>query len=133
MQKITEIVRELRKKSTPAEKELWQKLRAHRFMGLKFKRQEPIIFEYDNKKHFFVADFLCLNNKMIIEVNGKIHDYQRDHDMIREDILVTLGYRVIRYKNEEILNNVNKVLMKLKKEIVDAPPQPSPKERENDR
>jgi very-short-patch-repair endonuclease len=127
MSKITEIVRELRKYSTPAEKELWQKLRAHRFMGLKFKRQEPIIFEYDNKKHFFVADFLCLNNKMIIEVDGKIHDYQKEHDIIREDILVTLGYRVVRYKNEEILNNLNKVLIKLKKEIDDTPPKTLPK------
>ena len=122
MSKITETVRKLRKKSTPAEKELWQKLRAHRFMGLKFKRQEPIIFEYDNKKHFFIADFLCLNNKMIIEVDGKIHDYQKKYDIIREDILVNLGYKVVRYKNEEILNNLNKVLIKLKKEIDDAPP-----------
>ena len=122
MSKITETVRKLRKKSTPAEKELWQKLRAHRFMGLKFKRQEPIIFEYDNKKHFFIADFLCLNNKMIIEVDGKIHDYQKKYDIIREDILVTLGYKVVRYKNEEILNNLNKVLIKLKKEIDDACP-----------
>ena len=127
MSKITEIVRELRKKSTLAEKELWQKLRAHKFMGLKFKRQEPIIFEYDNKKHFFVADFLCLNNKMIIEIDGKIHDYQKDHDIIREDILVNLGYKVVRYKNEEILNNLNKVLIKLKKEINDAPLQTIPK------
>ncbi len=127
MSKITEIVRELRKKSTLAEKELWQKLRAHKFMGLKFKRQEPIIFEYDNKKHFFVADFLCLNNKIIIEIDGKIHDYQKDHDIIREDILVNLGYKVVRYKNEEILNNLNKVLIKLKKEINDAPLQTIPK------
>ncbi len=100
MHNITEIVRELRRRSTPAEMILWEKLRAHRFMGLKFKRQEPIIFDYENKKHFFVADFLCLNNKTVIEVDGKIHDYQKEHDKLRDDILTTLGYKVIRIKNE---------------------------------
>ncbi|RLC50887.1 MAG: hypothetical protein DRH79_06975 [Candidatus Cloacimonadota bacterium] len=114
---ITKICRELRKNSTPAEKVFWEKVRAHRFMGLKFKRQEPIIFEYDNSKHFFVADFLCLNNKLIIEVDGKIHDYQKNHDKIRDNILTTLGYEVIRIKNEEVLNDVNLVMIKLKKKI----------------
>ncbi len=128
MQTITEIVRRLRHNSTTEEKILWEKLRAHRFMGLKFKRQEPIIFDYDGKKRFFVADFLCLNNKFIIEVDGKIHDYQKHHDLIRDNILITLGYKVLRIKNEDVLSNVNIVLIKLKKEF--ASPQPSPQERE---
>ena len=117
MQSITEIVRELRRRSTHTEKILWEKIRGHRFMGLKFKRQEPIIFDYDNKRRFFVADFLCLNNKTVIEIDGKIHDYQQEHDKFRDEILTTLGYKVIRIKNEEILNNVNTVLIKLKREF----------------
>ena len=117
MPNITEIARNLRKNSTPAERILWEKFRAHRFMGLKFKRQEPIIFEYDNSKHFFVADFLCSNNKLIIEVDGKIHDYQKDHDRIRDDILNTIGYEVVRFKNEEVMSDVNLVMIKLKKKI----------------
>ncbi|MCK5052187.1 MAG: DUF559 domain-containing protein [Candidatus Cloacimonetes bacterium] len=120
MQTITKIVRELRRNSTPEEKILWEKFRAHRFMGLKFKRQEPIIFDYDGKKRFFVADFLCLNNKFIIEVDRKIHDYQKHHDLIRDNILTTLGYRVVRIRNEEVLNNVNIVLIKLKSEFASS-------------
>ena len=131
MQTITQVVRELRRNSTREEKILWEKFRAHRFMGLKFKRQEPIIFDYDGEKRFFVADFLCLNNKFIIEVDGKIHDYQKHHDQIRDNILTTLGYKILRIKNEEVLHNVNIVLIKLKKEF--ASPQPSPLEREKKR
>jgi len=62
-----------------------------------------------------------LNNKTVIEVDGKIHDYQKEHDKLRDDILTTLGYKVIRINNEEILNNLNTVLMKLKRELAPLP------------
>lgn len=114
MNQVTDIVRELRKKSTPAEKIFWEKVKAHRFLGLKFKRQEPIFFDYDNTKCFFVADFICLNNKTVIEIDGRIHDHQKDHDLIRDDILNKLGYRVIRIKNEEIIKDAEIVLDKIK-------------------
>ena len=114
MSEITDIVRNLRKNSTPAEKVLWEKLRDHRFIGLKFKRQEPIIFKYDNSKRFFVADFLCPDLKLSIELDGKIHEYQKEHDEIRDEILLILGYQIIRISNQEVLNNINLVLMKLK-------------------
>jgi very-short-patch-repair endonuclease len=128
MSEVTEIVRELRQKSTPAEKILWKHLRAHRFKGLKIKRQKPIIFTHDGAKRFFVADFLCLNDKTVIEVDGKIHDYQKEHDEFRDEILHLLGYKVIRIKNEEILRDINGVLMRLNKVLTS--PQPSPVERE---
>ena len=117
MSEITEIVRNSRKNSTPAEKILWNRLRNHKFIGLKFKRQEPIIFKYDNEKRFFVADFLCPEQKVVIELDGKIHDYQKGHDKIRDEILKTLGYYVVRIANDEVLNNVNIVLIKLKRII----------------
>ncbi|MDO9576810.1 MAG: DUF559 domain-containing protein [Candidatus Cloacimonadales bacterium] len=124
MFEITEIVRELRKNSTPEERILWKKLRAHRFKNLKIKRQEPIIFEYFGERRFFVADFYCVDNKTIIEVDGKIHDYHKEHDLIRDDILCVLGYKVIRIKNEEILENIYKVLIKLSEVLSPSPALP---------
>jgi very-short-patch-repair endonuclease len=102
--RITELVRELRKNQTAEEKLLWQLVRNRKLQGLKFLRQHPIIYGSDHNggTRFFVADFYCAEKKLVIEIDGKIHDFQRDYDRNRDLILSELNLRVLRLKNEEL-------------------------------
>ena len=107
--------RELRQRMTDAESLLWINLRNRKFHGLKFLRQHPIIYDtYNNKPLYFIADFYCAEKKLIIEVDGKIHDFQKEEDQHREEILKSLKLAVLRIKNEEV-DNVHAVLEKINK------------------
>jgi len=104
--KTTKIKRiNLRKTSTPSENILWESLRAKRFHNFKFFRQYGI-GEY-------IADFYCPELKLVIEVDGKIHDFQKEYDKVRDDYMKNLNILVVRFKNEEIIDNIESVLKKL--------------------
>src|SRR5690606_13683450 len=62
----------------------------------------------------FIADFVCLDRKLIIEVDGDIHDFQQEKDKEREDVLKELGYTILRFKNEEVLGDIDSVISKIK-------------------
>lgn len=111
---ITQTVRDLRKRQTPAEAKLWQALRNRKLCGKKFLRQQPIIFELDGNRRFFVADFYCHEAKLVIEVDGGIHETQKEYDKLRTHIINTLGIRVIRFKNEEVIHSLKDTLAKIK-------------------
>ena len=101
----TSRVRQLRTNMTPEEKVLWQKLRNRNFRGLKFLRQHPIIYEkISGKPLYFVPDFYCSEKKTIIEIDGKIHEFQKEYDERREEILTNMDLRILRFKNEELKN-----------------------------
>ncbi|MBM4175885.1 MAG: endonuclease domain-containing protein [Ignavibacteria bacterium] len=108
------VCRELRKNSTKAERIFWEKVRNKQFYGKKFYRQYPIFHDRTGKETFFVADFFCHSDKLIIELDGKYHDYRLQEDSERTEILNDLGLRVIRFSNEEIVENVSSILIKLK-------------------
>ncbi|MFB0924642.1 MAG: DUF559 domain-containing protein, partial [Vicingaceae bacterium] len=78
-----------------------------------FRRQHPI----DN----FIPDFVCLDKKLIIEVDGKIHDNQKEADQQRTDALNDLGYQVIRFENEEVLVDIDKVANKIVSTLAERP------------
>ena len=82
MGSITDHVRQLRRAQTLAERKLWQQLRAKRLVGLKFKRQKPIFYQHAGlgRINYFVADFYCPIHKLIIELDGYIHEHQKDYD-----------------------------------------------------
>ncbi len=106
--------RKLRREMTNEEKILWQRLRGRKFMGLKFLRQHPIVYDRINyEPKYFIPDFYCAEKKIVIEINGRIHDFQKQKDLNREEILEGAGIKVIRFKNEEINININEVLMKI--------------------
>jgi very-short-patch-repair endonuclease len=94
----------LRKILTPAEETLWSHLRDRRFLGLKFRRQAPI--------GPYVADFLCHEMRLVLELDGSVHREpdQISHDQNRDANLQALGYRVLRYTNEELQNDLDSVL-----------------------
>lgn len=90
---------------TPAEKLLWEKVRDRRLNELKFRRQSPI--------GPFIADFYCAAHRLIVEVDGDIHDLHVDEDLARTRQFEDYGYRVIRFRNEEIENDMQAVLGKI--------------------
>ena len=111
------ICRELRKNSTEAERIFWEKVRNKKFLGKKFYRQHPIFHDITGKETFFVADFYCFTVKLIIEIDGKYHKYRLKEDAERTKILNHLGLRVIRFSNNEIINNLEEALLKIKKHL----------------
>ncbi len=94
--------RTLRIQMTDAEKILWEALRGRRCAGIKFRRQAPI-------KHFIV-DFLSLEHSLIIEVDGPIHNQQKEYDRDREKVLQERGYTILRFTNKEIVERLDTVL-----------------------
>lgn len=113
------ICRELRKYATLAEKIFWEQVRDRRFLGLKFYRQHPIFVDDNGRETFFVADFYCHEKKMVVEIDGRIHDYQKRHDEMREELIREKAIFVKRFHNEEIEGDIQEVMRKLK-EYVDA-------------
>ena len=92
--KLRQYARDLRKKSTDAEKHLWYNLRANR-MGYKFKRQVPI--------GSFVVDFVCIEKRLIIELDGGQHQANQVYDARRTTELSQRGFRVFRFWNHDVL------------------------------
>jgi very-short-patch-repair endonuclease len=110
---ITETIRFLRRNQTSSEKILWQILRNRNFEGKKFVRQYPIKVSYQGKPRFFIADFYCHEKKLVIELDGKIHEKQKEYDAYRTFIINQLGIQVHRIKNEE-LKSLPEITAKLK-------------------
>jgi very-short-patch-repair endonuclease len=115
---IKDTVRQLRQNQTESETIVWEIVRDRRMDGRKFYRQYPIRFEYYGKKRFFVADFYCAELKLVLEIDGKIHERQKDFDELRTHIINTLGLKVIRFANEEVqdVDNLIKQLVILSKD-----------------
>ncbi|MDQ7009987.1 MAG: endonuclease domain-containing protein [Candidatus Gracilibacteria bacterium] len=119
--KIPEIIkitsRKLRQDMTEVEKILWEKLRNRKIKGKKFLRQFPIYVFTENSglDRFIIPDFVCKEDKLIIELDGSIHNLKEIYllDREKEELLIQNGYKIIRFENKEILDNVNNVLGKL--------------------
>lgn len=112
MESITR-ARGLRRQSPPAERLLWAQLRDRRLGGFKFRRQRPI-------GPYFV-DFVCLERKLIIEVDGASHDFTIEHDALRDARLRTSGYRVLRFRNDEIRGNSDGVRQAILNTLAEPP------------
>jgi very-short-patch-repair endonuclease len=112
-----ELARELRKRQTPAEEILWKNLRNRQFLGNKFLRQHPIFFYYGHSEAFFIADFYCREYRLVIEIDGASHEYQKEYDKFRTHIINDLGVKVVRFKNDEIERDLHQVLERLKEAI----------------
>lgn len=110
-----QLCRDLRKRQTNAEALFWQVVRDRRFLGLKFYRQHPLFFDYLGKETFFIADFFCHERQLVVEIDGNIHDYRKDHDELRTFIISMMGIQVIRFRNEEIETNLIEVLARLRR------------------
>ena len=110
-----DFVRSLRANMTDAERRLWYRLRAHRLEGIKFKRQVPV--------GRYVADFACMERKVLIEVDGGQH-VASDSDVERTKWLEHQGFRILRFWNNEVLNETNAVLEIILAAVIAAGPSP---------
>ena len=108
-QTIKRRCRRLRADQTESEELLWQKLRNRKFNNLKFLRQHPIKFHMDNKIYYFIADFYCHEQKLVVELDGEIHKKQKDYDKLRTIMLNDMGIKVVRFGNKQIFNNNRKI------------------------
>ncbi|MDY0014859.1 MAG: DUF559 domain-containing protein [Bacteroidales bacterium] len=110
---IFRISKELRNNTTEAEKELWKHLKSKQIKGYHFRRQHPI--------HRFIADFFCYKCKLVIELDGRIHNEitVKERDIEREKIIKEFGIKVIRFSNEQVFNEIDKVLYQIQKAIGD--------------
>jgi very-short-patch-repair endonuclease len=107
--------RELRKNQTPEEIKVWALLRNRRLLGFKFLRQHPIVVEKHNgRTGFYIADFYCSEQKLVIEIDGLIHTFQIDYDKARDVIMNEFRLTIFRITNEEVEKNVFEVLNKIK-------------------
>ena len=113
MSEITKRSRELRKALTNAEKLLWDKI-CNKKLGSKFRRQYPIIYFDKASRHCFIEDFACLDKKLVIEIDGGIHDAQRDYDEMRSYIINRRGFKVIRFSNESVYSNIDSIVSEIR-------------------
>jgi len=113
------IAKMLRGNMTDVEQKLWYQLRAKRFYGLKFKRQATV--------EGFIPDFVCMHPPVIIELDGGQHVDRKKQDEKRDEMLRTRGYTILRFWNNDVLDNMEGVLLAIKKVIESSPlPHPSP-------
>ena len=108
---IFENAKEMRKSPTEAEAVLWEVLRARRCCGLKFRRQHPV--------KDFILDFYCHEFLFGIEVDGSVHDNEeaKEYDENRTAELENLGITLLRFKNEEVLTDLSKVVAAIRNKV----------------
>lgn len=108
-QKVTKAklqrAKELRREMTPAEKILWEELRANK-LGVHFRRQQVI--------QGFIVDFYCHKAGLVIEVDGDVHDLQKGEDERREKVLHQMGLQIIRFRNNDVLKNPSMIVERIR-------------------
>lgn len=104
--------RELRTNQTQAEEILWENVRRNAIAGCKFRRQQIILG--------FIVDFYCDKARLVVEIDGGIHDMpdQKEKDDLRRSVFAEKGISEIRFKNDEVIWNINSVVSKLKSEVI---------------
>ena len=102
---LTKFAKKLRKNATDVEQILWHRLRARQLYGIKFRRQQPL--------GNFIVDFISFEKKLVIELDGGQHAKNKQGDIQRDRILSKGGFTVLRFWNNEVLENLNGVLEKI--------------------
>ena len=118
MQAELEKARALRSQLTDAEQVLWRHLRMRQIGGCKFRRQRPI--------GRYIVDFVCLERKLIVELDGGQHAEQQHYDRSRDRWLNGQGYEVLRFWNDEVLTKIDDVKGAIYRALTEPPPSSSP-------
>jgi very-short-patch-repair endonuclease len=108
--------RKLRRNLTDAECALWKRLRGCQLNGYKFRRQHPF--------SDFILDFVCLEAKLVIEVDGGQHN-ESTQDLVRDQVLENAGFRVMRFWNNQVLNEIESVVESIWLELEKINPSPT--------
>jgi very-short-patch-repair endonuclease len=111
--RLISFARKLRKRPTDTENHLWYYLKAKRFEGLKFRRQEPI--------GSYIVDFVCYEKHLIIECDGSQHLAQVEQDQIRDQWFQDQGYRILRFWDNDVMLNTAEILEQIYRVCEGAP------------
>lgn len=118
---IKELSKRLRKEQTEAERILRERLKWKQCNGLRFHRQKALFIYREENGHdrFLIADFYHHPTKLVIEVDGGIHNKKENkaYDKMRESLLRERDYEIIRFQNEEVINNLEEVIRKIEEKI----------------
>ena len=109
---IVKLSKEFRRKQTAAESELWGRLRNGKLSGIKFRRQYAI--------GRYIADFYCSKANLVIEIDGAIHEIKdkKEYDLIRENEIKSRDIHILRFTNEQVVNDIKEVLLKIEIEVL---------------
>jgi len=110
--------RALRKSETDAERKIWQQLRSRSLNGAKFRRQHPV--------GPYIVDFIYINEKLIIELDGGQHQQQQAYDVQRTAFLEMAGYQVMRFWDNDVLLRTESVMQAIHNAVVTPHPNPLP-------
>ena len=113
MSQTRERARQLRKNPTDAERLLWRRLRFWQVDGLKFRRQQPL--------GRYIVDFICLEKRLVIEVDGGQHSEHVAYDVERDIWLRDQGFNVLRFWNHDVLKNIDGVVDVVVKTLRNTP------------
>jgi len=103
--KLKPLARQNRHESTEAESLLWERLRGRRAGGFRFRRQHSI--------GRYIVDFYCAEKDLVVEVDGPIHEHNQEEDASRQAFLESLGLRVIRFTNDEVMGDIEAVARRI--------------------
>ena len=115
---IEAAARRLRRNMTPPEQKLWEALKGKKLGGLKFRAQHPV--------GPCILDFYCPACKLVVELDGGVHDEQAAYDESRTQQLENYGHCIIRFRNEEVLEDLPSVLERILEAARESPPDPPP-------
>lgn len=106
---IIDLARKLRLNPMPCELLLWAYLSNKNILSFKFRRQHPV--------GRYILDFYCSKKNLAIEIDGSSHKYKKDEDRFRDDFLESCGIKTLRFSNDEVFNNFDEIIEKIKKEL----------------
>ncbi len=104
---IIELARKMRMNLTIPEEILWNELKTKKMEGFRFRIQHPI--------HRYILDFYCHEKKFAVEIDGDVHKHRKDYDDYRDEYLKSAGITTLRFKNEDVINNIDYVLSEIRK------------------
>jgi very-short-patch-repair endonuclease len=125
IKRLTDVSKKLRRQSTEAEKRLWSRLRAKQMEAFKFRRQQQI--------GNYIADFVCFEKGLIIELDGGQHAIDMERDKQRDDWLKSEGFEVVRFWNTDLFENIEGVLEAIRMRLLAPSLGPSHKGREDEK
>jgi very-short-patch-repair endonuclease len=106
---VIDLARKMRVNPTPTEKLLWNELKEKKLDGYRFRNQHPI--------YRYIIDFYCVKKLLAIEIDGEIHKQRLDYDEYRDAYLNSIGIETLRFNNQEVIDNINLVLDKIKQKL----------------
>jgi len=94
--------------------DLWQRLRKRQIDGVKFRRQVPI--------ERFIVDFCSFEKRLIVEIDGPVHDYSEEADKVRDEYLRAVGFRVLRVRNEAVFQSLETIVETIRQAVAELTP-----------